>query len=262
MLEILGSPKHVVAIKLSGDLTAEDVSKAYKATEDAVKENGRISFYAEIEESMSLTFEGLVKDLFEGLGQFGKLKHYYRAALVTEKGWIATIARIEGLVFSSIDVKIFKNDEKAKALAWASEAVPPESVPEPPQQSIHFIKTTSDNVFAYEINGRITQQDISAATREMKDAFDRPDKVNVLLHVKNWQGFDLSAVVDDDLAKMKYKAMSKVDRYAVIGAPAWMRNLLELIDPLFSVNIKIFEPGEEEAAWNWVGANQALLTDA
>lgn len=259
MLEILESPKHVVAMKLSGDLTAEDVSKAYKATEDAVKENGRISFYAEKEESMSLRFEGLFKDLFEGIGQLGKLKHYYRAALVTEKGWVATIARIEGLVFSSVDVKIFKHDEKAKALAWASEASPPIPVPEPPKESIHFLKTSSDKVFAYEVNGRITQQDITAATKEMKDAFDRPDKINVLLHIKDWQGFDLSAVVDDDLAKLKYKAISKVDRYAVIGAPAWLRNLLELIDPLFSVNIKIFEPGEEDAAWEWVGARQALL---
>lgn len=259
MLEILDSQKHVVAMRLTGDLTADDVSKAYKVVEDTLKENDRISFYAEIEESMSLTFEGLFKDLFEGLGQFGKLKHYYRAALVTEKGWVATIARIEGLVFSSIDVKIFPFSEKAKALAWASEAAPPISAPESPKQAIHFLKTSSDNVFAYEVNGRITQQDITAATREMKDAFDRPDKINVLLHIKDWQGFDLSAVVDDDLAKMKYKAISKVDRYAVIGAPAWMRNLLELIDPLFSVNIKIFEPGEEEAAWDWVGANQALL---
>ena len=259
MLEILESPKHVVAMKLSGDLTAEDVSKAYKATEDAVKANERISFYAEVEESMSLTFEGLFKDLFEGLGQLGKLKHYYRAALVTEKGWLATIARIEGLVFSSVDVKIFPHAEKAKAFAWASEPAPPITVPEPPKAAIHFLKTTSENVFAYEVNGRITQQDITAAAREMKDAFDCPDKINVLLHIKNWQGFDLSAVVDDELAKMKYKASSKVDRYAVIGAPAWLRNLLELIDPLFSVDIKIFEPGEEQAAWDWVGANQALL---
>jgi hypothetical protein len=101
MLEILDSPKHLVAMKLSGDLTAEDVSKAYKATEDALKENDRISFFAEIETSVHLTVEGLFKDLVEGIGQIGKLKHYYRAAVVTDKSWLAALVRVEGLVFSS-----------------------------------------------------------------------------------------------------------------------------------------------------------------
>ena len=39
MLEILESPKHLVAFKLSDRLTADDVAKAYKATEDAIKSN-------------------------------------------------------------------------------------------------------------------------------------------------------------------------------------------------------------------------------
>jgi hypothetical protein len=38
-----------------------------------------------------------------------------------------------------------------------------------------------------------------------------------------------------------------------------MRNFLELIDPLFSVEIRIFDLDEEEAAWEWIGARQALL---
>src|SRR5687767_14365860 len=110
MIEILESPKHLVAIKLSGGLTAEDVEKAYKATEDALKENERVSFFAEIEESMNLTLDGLVKDLVKSAGHLGKLSRYYRAAVVTNKSWIGALARVEGLVFSSIDVRVFALD--------------------------------------------------------------------------------------------------------------------------------------------------------
>jgi hypothetical protein len=62
------------------------VRTAYKATEDALKENDRISFFAEVDESMNLTFEGVFKDMVEGIWQIGKLKHYSRVALVTSRG--------------------------------------------------------------------------------------------------------------------------------------------------------------------------------
>src|SRR5688500_3781313 len=102
MLEILESPKHLVAMKLSGELTASDITQAYRSTDEAVEADDRVSFFVEVEPSMKLTFEGIVKDLVEGVSQWGKLKHYYRAALVTDKGWLGALARVEGLMFASI----------------------------------------------------------------------------------------------------------------------------------------------------------------
>ena len=59
--------------------------------------------------------------------------------------------------------------------------------------------------------------------------------------------------------KRVYKAISKIDKYAIVGAKAWMRNLMELLAPLFSTQIRFFDLEEEHAAWEWVGAEQALL---
>src|SRR5215204_425966 len=132
MLEILESQKHLIAIRLSGELTAADVTQAYKATDEALKQNDRISFFAEVDPSMKLTFEGLLKDLVEGVGQFGKLGRYYRAALVTDKGWLASMARIEGIVFSSIDFRVFAPADRDKAFAWASETPEPVVTPTDP----------------------------------------------------------------------------------------------------------------------------------
>ena len=261
MIEILESPKHVVAMRLSGGMTADDVTKAYEATDNALKENERISFFAEIEDSMNMTFEGLVKDMVHGIGQIGKLSRYYRAAVVTNKGWIGALARVEGLVFSSIDVKVFGLDERDKAFAWAAEAPVPLPKPEEPQPSIHFLQTTNENVFAYEVNGRVREKDIKTAVGQLKPYFEREGKVNVLARLKDFNGFDLTALFDDDLVKLKYKALSKVDKYAVVGAKPWMRNFLELLAPLFSTEIRIFELSDEVAAWEWVGAEQALLAE-
>ena len=261
MLEILDSPKHLVAMKISGSLTAEDIAKAYGAADSALKDNERISFFVEVEPSMQLTMEGIVKDLSEMPGQFGKLKKYYRAALVTDKGWMAALARVEGLVFSNIDVKVFGHDERDKAFAWA--AAEPEPIPPPvqPEPSLHFIQTTSENVFAYEVNGRLREADIKNAVKELKPFLERDGKFNVLARMKNFHGFDLLSIFDDDLIRVKLKAPSKIAKYAVVGAKPWMRNLIELFGSFLSTEIRTFEADEEAAAWEWIGAQQALLPE-
>ena len=259
MIEILESAKHLVAMKINGSLSGKDVSKAYKATEDALKDNERISFFADIDDSFGITFEGIIKDIGEGLKQLGNLSKYYRAAVVTDKGWLGAMARVEGLVFSSIDVRVFPRSERDKAFAWASETPAPLPKPEEPPRSVHFLQTTSENVFAYEVNGKLREKDIKEAVKEFGSFLEKEGKVNVLARMKNFGGFDLLSAFDDDLIKLKYKALSKVERYAVVGPSPWLRNFLELLSPMFSTKIRVFDASEEQAAWEWVGAEQALL---
>jgi len=96
---------------------------------------------------------------------------------------------------------------------------------------------------------------------DLKPFFERDGKINVLARMKNYEGFDLMAALNDDLVWLKFKAFSKVDKYAVVGASNWMRNFLELVSPIFGMKVKVFEASEEHAAWEWVGAEQALLAE-
>ena len=79
--------------------------------------------------------------------------------------------------------------------------------------------------------------------------------------MKNYRGFDLLAVFHDEYIRMKLRAPSKIAKYAIIGPESWMRNLIELVGGLFSVKIRTFDPAEEDQAWEWVGARQALLPE-
>jgi hypothetical protein len=261
MIEILESPKHLVAMRVSGSLTAEDVATAYKATEEALKENERVSFFSEIDNSVGMTLQGAIEDVKEGIKQLGNLSRYYRAAIVTEKGWLGALARVEGLVFCSIDVRVFDPAEREKAFSWASEAPPPVPKPEEPAPSIHFLQTTNENVFAYEVNGRVRAKDVKAVVNEFKPYLDKDGKINVLAKLSDFNGFDMLAMIEDDLVKLKFKSLSKVDKYAVIGPKPWMRNLMELFYPLTSIKLRVFDKDEEAGAWEWVGAQQALLPE-
>jgi hypothetical protein len=261
MIEILKSLKHLVAIKASGSLTANDVAKGYKATEDALKENERISFFVEIDDSLSMTVEGALKDLIQAVGQTRNLSRFYRSAIVTDKGWIGALARAEGVVFCNIDVRVFPPSERDKAFAWASEAPEPLPKPEEPEPSIHFLQTTNENVFAYRVDGRLRAKDVKAAVEAFKPFLERKGKVNVLGKLNGFGGFDLLALLEDEYIKLKIKSIKKVEKYAIIGAPGWMRNFLELVSPLLSMKVRVFDQSEEAAAWVWVGAQQALLPE-
>src|SRR4051812_1867980 len=259
MIEILESPKHLIAGKISGKLTASDIEKAYAAVREALKENERVSFFAEITDDLGFTAEGLIKDLTEGVKSLGTLSKFYRAAIVTDKGWLGALARVEGLVFSSIDVRVFSPADRDKAFAWASET--PEPLPKPKDSgpSIRFIQTSNPNVFAYEVTGRLRARDVKAAVDEFRPYLEREGKVNVLGRLSDFNGFDLLAALEDDLVKLKFKSFSKVDKYAIIGAKPWMRNLLELVSPLTKIHVRVFDKEEEAAAWEWVGAQQAFM---
>ncbi|MDM7921570.1 MAG: STAS/SEC14 domain-containing protein [Pyrinomonadaceae bacterium] len=261
MIEKLESANHLVAFRISGSLTAEDVVAANKTVEDAIEAEGRISLFVEIDAAMKFTLQGVLKDISEGIKNWKYLDKIYRTAVVTDHKWMAAIARIEGLVFSGIDLKVFPSTERAKAMVWASEVPPPVEKPEEPTPSIHFLQTTSDNVFAYEVNGRVRERDIKNAVEQMKPFFAKQDKINVLARVKGLSGFDILAFIDDDLIRLKFRAPAKIEKYAVVGAKPWMRNLVELFNPIISTEIRTFEADEEDAAWEWVGASQALLPE-
>ena len=257
MLEILESPGHVVAMKISGELSGADVQKAYDALETALKSHDRVSFFGEIDDSFEMTLDGFIKDVTNGLGQLGTLNRYYRAAVVTDKKWLATLARVEGLVFAWMQIRVFPKSEREEAFEWATQEPPPKPEPVPPPPAINFIPTNRPDVIAYEVNGRINEKDIDEAVKVMDEAYQKDGKIRVLGRLADMKGFDIRAIARGDLFSMKSTALKKVERYAIVGAPTWLRNFLELIRPMFSTEIRVFDVSNEGDAWEWVEAKPA-----
>ncbi|MEP6850732.1 MAG: STAS/SEC14 domain-containing protein, partial [Acidobacteriota bacterium] len=145
---------------------------------------------------------------------------------------------------------------------WSSAVPEPLPKPAAPPKVVHFLQSTNPSVFAYEVNGRVTEEDIRDTVKELKIFFERNGKGNVLARIKDFGGFDFYGLFNDDLYRIKYQALSHVDKYAVVGPPSWMRNALELIGPIFDMKLRVFDASEEADAWEWVGASQALLAES
>lgn len=257
MFEIIPSAENVVAMRVLGDISANDVNKAIEAVETALKERERISVYAEMELSARYTLDGILRDISYGIGKLGELDRFYRAAVVTDKRWVATAARIEGMVFSQIEIRVFDSTQREAAMKWASASAPEKAKPQEPSPSIEIIETTNPNVKAFQVDGRIRSQDVDRAIETLKASFESGEKVNVLCRFKRYNGFDLGAVFREDLLRLKYNALKNVDKYAIVGAPEWLRNMIELVDPMFGVELKCYDASEEPDAWQWIGAAAA-----
>ncbi|SHF05035.1 SpoIIAA-like [Modicisalibacter ilicicola DSM 19980] len=122
MLELIAAPaSHVVAMRISGCVDADELQRGIDAIEQAKQVHPKISFFIEIDHLRWMTGTALVRDIGYGLTQFGRLHHFHRAAVVTDQQWIRTIATIENHLFNPIEVRPFTSREKEAAMKWVCE---------------------------------------------------------------------------------------------------------------------------------------------
>lgn len=128
MLELLPSPgPDVVAFRVSGKVTAEDVETAWASLDAALDEAETIGLYAEIVGLGGVTLDGLVKDLAMGLKQIGQLRRFARYAVVSDAGWLRAVADVEGKLLPGIEIRTYTPEEKDAAMAWLTAHTAPQT---------------------------------------------------------------------------------------------------------------------------------------
>ncbi|MEQ6888467.1 STAS/SEC14 domain-containing protein [Halomonas sp. CS7] len=122
MLDLISHPaEHVVAMKASGVVTAQELQRAIDAIEAAKRAHPRVSLVVEIDGLRWLTLTALLKDLGYGLTQLGDLKHYHRAAVVTDQEWVKHLTHLEDRLFKAVELRTFPMRDHAAAMAWVGD---------------------------------------------------------------------------------------------------------------------------------------------
>lgn len=121
MLTLLpDTPAHVVAYVLDGTATAPDIRGVYREIESAT-ERGHIHLFGEIAGMGGLTLDAVRESLRESFRVVTKIGKVNRYAVVTDEGWIGTVARLQAALVPGLDLRIWPRAERGDALAWASE---------------------------------------------------------------------------------------------------------------------------------------------
>lgn len=116
------------------------------------------------------------------------------------------------------------------------------------------IATDNPDVYAFRVTGHITDDDSEAMSKFMNDVFDQKKKVSMLLDLTAFTGSDWDSMLDGDVIKSRFRSLSHVEKYAVVGAPDRAASMIEMMDKVISVNARAFDAAEAPQAWAFVGA--------
>jgi hypothetical protein len=120
--------------------------------------------------------------------------------------------------------------------------------------AVRQIGTDRDDVLALEIVGRFTASDLENAYGLLDAAYQLHDKIDLLVRISGYEGFDWSAAFSRRTARGKTQALKHIRRYAVVGGPGWIRTMIAVLGPLTPIETRHFAADDEIAAWEWIGA--------
>ena len=122
------------------------------------------------------------------------------------------------------------------------------------QAPVREIRTTEPNVFAYDIPGAVSEEDLKRMATRLDAAYETHEQVSLLLLFESYEGNEFGALLDPEVVKTHFKSITNLHRYAVVGAPAHMDVALKAVAAVLPIEPKTFAKGEIAEAWAWVGA--------
>ncbi|WP_185020655.1 STAS/SEC14 domain-containing protein [Histidinibacterium lentulum] len=98
----------------------------------------------------------------------------------------------------------------------------------------------------FRIAGKVTRTDMSAMAERVLEAFDRHDKIDMLLVFDRYDGSETGASLSTDAIKAQTASLWNVRAYVTAGAPEGAGEMVETMGRLIPVDAKSF-PTEREA---------------
>ncbi|QIK96123.1 STAS/SEC14 domain-containing protein [Sphingomonas sp. HDW15A] len=119
MHEFLESPADVLAVKLSGTITGEDLDLIMDRTEAILAAHRTIHVYVETHGLDGIQLSALPHYMGRAMPLFGKRGRFRRVAVVAEQRWVRASSRLESALLPGITYLVVGPDRREEALAWA-----------------------------------------------------------------------------------------------------------------------------------------------
>ena len=249
MLEFLESADDVIAIKIGGKLTRAELEETTRRVEQSLQENETTHIFVEIDDYSGFELDALREYLPRAIRMLSKLGRFGRVAVVADQRWVRWATRLESALLPHITYETFTSDQRVQALDWV------EGRRERPRSpAIRIIETDVPNVIGFELDGKIAADELEAAAAYFNEAMDQEAPLRLLGRVKRLEGLEPGGLLNSDYFRMKMRALERVERYALVGGPAWLRGWVTLVGPLVKMEVRHFAPEEEDLAWSWLGA--------
>jgi hypothetical protein len=119
MHELLKSPDDVLAVKLSGTITGEDLDAIMDRTDEIMAKHDKIHVYCETHGVEGLQLSAMPHHMSRAFPLFGKMNRFGRVAVVSDQAWMRAGSRLESAMLPNVSYRVCKPEEREEALAWA-----------------------------------------------------------------------------------------------------------------------------------------------
>jgi hypothetical protein len=123
--------------------------------------------------------------------------------------------------------------------------------------TIKRIDTTRADAYAFDVAGHVTAPDIENMYGLLEGAYEIHDKIDLLVRMSSYEGFDWSAAFKETTMIGKTHALRHIRKYAVVGGPVWIATMMTVFKPFMSMDMRHFEADQEAEAWTWLDAQPA-----
>lgn len=252
MFEEMTAPKNVAAFRVTGTMSGEDVDKYQRLLHEKLEEHGQIGLCMDMTGLSDLDAEAFTKGVKADVDFLKHLDQVGRLAVVSDKQWPHILIGLYNRLLSGVEAKVFTTAEREQALAWSAEVT--KRTAKGAAAAFRTFATTEPNVLGFEMNGTIGREDLEPVMGEINAFLEKNESVRLLNRVRHF-GFNPSIFFQSGLMSMKLAAMKKVERYAIVGAPAWIEKAVGVMNPLFpDIDMRTFPADAEATAWDWIGA--------
>lgn len=249
MLEYLDTTADVLAVRIAGRLSRDEIMGIVDRIERAFAENEKTHIFAEVADFDGFDWMALGEYLPHALKMLGRREKFGRIAVVSDLVWVRWATRIESALIPGLSYETFTGAEREQALAWVEGRSPyPHGV------ALTLIETDKPDVFGFELDGRVGAEEMHGlAARINKLLDDQPGPVRILGKFTNFK-MPAPGGLDSDYMRMKLRALHKVERYAVVGGPLWLATWVSALAPLLKLEARHFPADKEADAWQWLEA--------
>ena len=199
--------------------------------------------------------------VLDEIGHMGTfLKYIYgldRIAIISDEAWIRTAARLESALLPRVEYQVYDDDEADAAMAWVVE-----QVDEPHRGAFHPLDIGKPGIAAFELTGRLDREESERGVAMVRAALEDPDCSRLMIVIRSWHGFDADAAISREVMAGKLELMKKLERYAIVGGPDWIRNLASTFGTLLKPDIKSFALEDQDKALEWLEEQKTPLVHA
>ncbi|MCL3882557.1 STAS/SEC14 domain-containing protein [Marivita sp. GX14005] len=251
MLTVQKLKPQVFEVTLQGIVTKDDIDTMKRELTPVLESEGPIGLVIRAEDWADATADAIAEDMKFEFGQLPQWAKIAKLAMVTDLQAFSALLKWIDPVLPMIDMRSFASTEIEAARAFASDL--PGTSPDASGRGIRLLADGSDGVVAFEVDGRITKSDVDAVFAPLQGVLQSDRKVNLLAVFRNWDGFDPALFMDSGLMSNKFGMIGHMERYAIVGAPGWMRSLVQTMAPMMPFEMRFFDAESEAEAHTWVG---------